>query len=261
MKKLLLIFALCLINWSVVADIPTKIVRDTLKISHYSEIKGDNNDFTLQLNESVREKDSVESEFYKYLPVYEFANNDAGIFVSNVSDSIAKYDPYGSRTLQIFKYGDEPFPEFALLSSCLMTRDRIDRVKGIVINEYKNKNNKIVRSELYLYSDNPDWLKAFGLRKSYKKIRVILNKTTNMVWAFADSVYFTVCFSASSSGMVEIRALHISRTPAHEYITRLKDRFSNELTKENDILNLNRWIRQFYQSHDYPVTLPYWPEE
>ncbi|MDE6396485.1 MAG: hypothetical protein K2K84_04365, partial [Muribaculaceae bacterium] len=247
MKKLLLISIISLLSLQVVAQIKANARRDTVWISRPCEISDYNGDLAVFLNEGVREKDSVRTELYDYLPVYEFANNDAGIFVENVSDSIAKYDDYGSRSLSIYKYNGELFPEMAVLTSQIIDRRRIDRVKGVVINNLKF-GDKTIRHGLFLYDDLSDWLKAFGLKKSYKKIPVIINKTTNSVDEMADTKWFTVLFSAASSGMIDIPALHIGTFPVQDYINAWKKRRSgNDVPEEREILNLNRWIREFYR--------------
>ena len=261
MKKLLLISIISLLSLQAVAQIKANARRDTVWISRPCEIRDYNGDLAVFLNEGVREKDSVRTELYDYLPVYDFANNDAGIFVENVSDSIAKYDDYGSRTLSIYKYNGELFPEMAVLTSRIIDLRQIDRVKGVVINNYKF-GDKTIRRGLFLYDDLPDWLKAFGLKKSYKKIPVIINKTTDMVWDMSDTKWFTAIFSVAASKMIAIPVLHIGGSTVEEWINSWKKVLSGkDVPEEREIMNLNRWIREFYRSHGYPEELPYWSGE
>ena len=220
-----------------------------------------NGELAIFLNEKVQEKDSVRTELYCYLPLYEFTTNDVGVFVENVSDSIAKFDDYTSRSLSIYKHDDELFPEMALLTSRIINRRQIDRAKGVVINKYKIR-DKTVNRGLFLYDDSPEWLKAFGLKRLLPKIPVIINKTMDIVSEWADTKSFTAIFSVSASGRIDIPVLHIGREPVQDWIASWKKVLSRkELQDERDMKNLNEWIREFYRAHGYPEDLPYWRDK
>ena len=81
----------------------------------------------------------------------------------------------------------------------------------------------------------------------------------DIVSEWADTKSFTAIFAVSSSGRIDIPVLHIGRESVQEWIASWKKVLrGKEIQDERDMINLNKWIRDFYRAHGYPEDLPYW---
>ena len=224
----------------------------------YTEIECNDGIFKIILNKSVDDSSSESIQILDSLPFYEFQGDNTGIFIQNFSDSIAKYDDYGSRFLKRCNESGTYLPTVALLESGIMTPEKLDRVKGVAINRYHYK-GKIIYRGLFICDDDPECLNSMGLKLSDKQIPITLNNCKNIVSAMADEFWFAIYLKITTDGKVDIPGFFLSNTPIYE------DIINNNLKKREDIksniLTLNRWIIDFYLSHGYSDEILYWPNE
>lgn len=239
-------------------DIP--ITREVLShIKNYSEITEENGEFKITLNQSVNSSDAIGKELLDSLRLYVFINNETGEFLKNVTDSIAKYDDYNSRLIKRGEYNGQILSEFIDLKSTIVSPGMLEKIKGIIINDYQD-NDKVKYRGLYLMDDNPEWIKLIGAQDTGKKVPVVLNNCLNIVSAMADELFYRIILKIAPSGKVEIPGFYLSNTPIYEQLLN-NGSFQRRKDIQSNIQHLNDWIIAFYYSHGYSEKLLYWPLE